>query len=74
MRRNLHNILRDFLGITLFLVFIYLTIVINLAKSTGRPRWNILKSPGLPEFMIFAVAVIFVIILVKLIRKSKKRK
>jgi hypothetical protein len=63
------------LAYILFLVFLYFMTVINLYKSTKRIDWKVFRSEALPEFLIFCLVAIPIIITLQYLwyRAKKKR-
>lgn len=63
--KNNSKFLKNTLVIIGLLVFLYLMTVLNLYKSTKRIDLNIFQSEALPDFLLFCIFVIPVIILFK---------
>jgi membrane protease YdiL (CAAX protease family) len=72
------NILARFIKLVIeavvLIAFIYLMTVINLYKSTGKIDWNIFKSEALPQFLIFSLIALPIIITVEFLWNRRKKK
>ena len=74
MKASTKKIVKNVLGVCLFLGFCYLMIVLNLHKSTKTFEFNIFKFTALKEFLVFSAVVLPVIIIARLIFKRYPRK
>jgi len=53
----------------LLVIFLYLMVVLNLFKATGKIEWNIFMTDALPKFVLFCVVVVPLIYFIKAKKK-----
>jgi len=52
---------KDILFSILTVIFLYVMVVLNLFKMTGKFEWNIFTSEAFPKFLLFCVILVPII-------------